>query len=156
MTTFSRVSLAGLCPSQQRLKLPPFLPQEPKPYSFDYGVKDHYSGANFGHTENSDGKAVKGSYTVALPDGRIQTVNYVADHYNGFQAEVTYEGEPKYPEYHPEPAYKPAPYHPPTPAYKPAPKPVYHPEPVYKPTPYKPAPYKPPTYLPEPAYPAYH
>lgn len=74
--------------------------QEAKPYAFDYGVKDQYTGANFGHSETSDGKNVQGSYSVALPDGRIQHVKYVADHYNGFQAEVTYEGEAHYPEYH--------------------------------------------------------
>ena len=60
------------------------------------------------------GKTVTGSYQVALPDGRTQTVTYTADHYNGFVADVVYEGEAHYPEdkpYHPAPAYKPAPYH---------------------------------------------
>ena len=95
--------------------------ESPKPYAFQYGVADTYSGAQFSAQENADGKAVTGSYQVALPDGRIQTVTYTADHYNGFVADVTYEGEAHYPEdkpYHPAPAYKPAP-----PAYKPAP---YH------------------------------
>ncbi|KAF0295512.1 Pro-resilin [Amphibalanus amphitrite] len=101
--------------------------EEPKPYAFDYAVKDGYSGADFAANENSDGKQTTGYYKVALPDGRIQTVKYVADHYNGFNAEVTYEGEAQYPEYHPAPAYKPAPY-------KPAPAP-YKPAPVYKPAP---------------------
>ena len=59
------------------------------------------------------GKAVSGSYTVALPDGRIQTVTYTADHYNGYVADVSYSGEAVYPKYEPKP-YKPAP------AYKPA------------------------------------
>lgn len=31
-----------------------------------------------------------------LPDGRIQTVKYTADHYNGYVAEVSYEGNPIY------------------------------------------------------------
>ncbi|XP_064086330.1 cuticle protein 8-like [Macrobrachium nipponense] len=87
------------------------------PYQFSYGVKDDYAGTDFGQTEESDGKAVKGSYTVQLPDGRKQTVNYVADHYNGFQADVSYYGEAQYPhQYGPpitfRPAYKPQPsYH---------------------------------------------
>ena len=89
--------------------------ESPKPYAFQYGVADTYSGAQFSAQENADGKAVTGSYQVALPDGRIQTVTYTADHYNGFVADVTYEGEAHYPEdkpYHPAPpAYKPAPYH---------------------------------------------
>ena len=38
-----------------------------------------------------------GSFVIALPDGRIQTVSYTADHYNGFVAQVSYEGTPVYP-----------------------------------------------------------
>ncbi|XP_037068917.1 cuticle protein 7-like [Pollicipes pollicipes] len=91
--------------------------EEPKPYAYDYAVNDHYTGTNFAKNEKSDGHNTQGSYTVALPDGRVQTVNYVADHYDGFNAEVTYEGEAQYPEYHSAPAYKPAPA-----PYKPAPK----------------------------------
>ena len=98
--------------------------ETPKPYAFEYGVADDYSGANFKAAETADGKAVTGSYQVNLPDGRVQTVTYTADHYNGYVADVSYEGVPHYPEakpYHPTP--KPA-YHPhPAPAYKPAP---YH------------------------------
>ena len=44
----------------------------PKPYGFEYGVHDSYSGASFDQQENSDGKVVSGSYTVQLPDGRKQ------------------------------------------------------------------------------------
>ena len=70
---------------------------EPKgkeePYAFQYGVSDDYSKANFNAAESSDGKVVSGSYSVALPDGRIQHVKYTADHYNGYVAEVTYEGQ---------------------------------------------------------------
>ena len=47
--------------------------------------------------QNVDGNVV-GSFVVALPDGRVQTVSYTADHYNGFVAQVTYEGTPVYPE----------------------------------------------------------
>ena len=72
---------------------------------------DDYSGAKFNAQETADGKAVTGSYQVALPDGRIQTVTYTADHYNGYVADVKYEGTPVYPEAKP---------------YHPAPKPGYH------------------------------
>jgi len=34
---------------------------------------------------------------VALPDGRVQTTNYNADFYNGYVADVKYEGTPTYP-----------------------------------------------------------
>ena len=86
--------------------------EEPHPYSYQYGVADQYSGANFAANENSDTKVVTGSYTVHLPDGRIQTVTYTADHYNGYVADVQYEGTAVYPEakpYAPAPAYAPAP-----------------------------------------------
>merc|ERR1711973_273543 len=69
----------------------------PKPYQFNYGVKDDYSGADFTQNEHSDGNRVIGSYTVQLPDGRRQTVTYEADHDRGFIAKVSYEGEAKYP-----------------------------------------------------------
>ena len=86
--------------------------EEPHPYSYQYGVSDEYSGSNFAANENSDTKVVTGSYTVHLPDGRIQTVTYTADHYNGYVADVKYEGTAVYPEakpYAPAPAYAPAP-----------------------------------------------
>ena len=47
--------------------------------------------------ESADGQNVYGSYQVHLPDGRLQTVKYTADHYNGFIADVSYTGEAKYP-----------------------------------------------------------
>merc|ERR1712037_457776 len=80
--------------------------EAPKPYAFQYGVADDYSGAKFNAQETADGKAATGSYQVALPEGRIQTVTYPADHYNGYVADVKYEGTPVYPEakpYHPAP-----------------------------------------------------
>merc|ERR1719187_341823 len=74
----------------------------PQPFAYEYGVADDYSKANFKKTETQDAEGVvKGSFTIALPDGRIQTTTYTADHYNGFVADVTYEGTPVYP---PEPA----------------------------------------------------
>ncbi len=99
---------------------------------YQYAVKDDYSGVDFSQNENRDGYATSGSYSVALPDGRIQTVTYtVTDGESGYVADVSYQGEAQYPKYEPKPA----------PAYKPAPAP-------YKPAP---APYKP-----APAYPAPH
>ncbi|XP_042234991.1 cuticle protein 18.6-like [Homarus americanus] len=70
---------------------------DPIPYNYAYGVKDEYAGTDFGHSENSDGSTAKGSYNVVLPDGRIQTVTYVADHFGGYQAQVSYQGEAQYP-----------------------------------------------------------
>ena len=104
-----------------------------QPYQFDYAVNDHYSGAVFSQNENNDSKNVNGYYSVNLPDGRVQTVKYVADQqgYGGYNAEVTYQGEARYDEYKPtyKPVYKPAPY---KPTYKPVYKPTYRP--AYKPS----------------------
>ena len=83
--------------------------EAPKPYAYEYGVTDEYSGANFRAAETADGKAVQGSYQVHLPDGRVQTVTYTADHYNGYVADVKYEGVAQFPKYEPKPAYHPAP-----------------------------------------------
>merc|ERR1712105_368570 len=80
-----------------------------------------YSGAAFQQAENNDGTGVvDGEYSVNLPDGRIQHVKYHANDYDGYVADVTYEGEPHYaaapvvahaaPAYHaPAPAYHAAP-----------------------------------------------
>merc|ERR1712033_129289 len=65
----------------------------PQPFQYEYGVKDDYSGNAFAKTETqNDLGQVQGSYKVNLPDGRVQTVTYNADHEGGFVAEVTYEG----------------------------------------------------------------
>merc|ERR1712105_513536 len=68
----------------------------PKPYT--YGVADDYSKSNFNAAETGDANGVVGgSYSVNLPDGRIQTVTYTADHANGYVAEVAYSGEAQFP-----------------------------------------------------------
>merc|ERR1712219_106410 len=109
-------------PAPYHAPAPAHYDESPKPYAFQYGVADDYSGAKFNAQETADGKAVSGPYQVALPDGRIQTVTYTADHYNGYVADVKYEGVPQYP---PEPKGGYGPH--PAPAYKPAPAPVYKP-----------------------------
>merc|ERR1712012_191784 len=66
----------------------------PQPFAYQYGVKDDYSGASFDKSETQDDYGnVAGEYRVQLPDGRTQIVSYTADHENGYQAEVRYEGE---------------------------------------------------------------
>jgi hypothetical protein len=62
-----------------------------KKYRFSYSVKDDLNGDDYSHTQKqgSDG-AVRGSYKVQLPDGRVQIVRYVADD-QGYKADVLYE-----------------------------------------------------------------
>ena len=123
---------------------------EPSPYQYAYGVQDEYTGTNFEATENSDGNAVYGHYSVLLPDGRLQNVKYTADHYTGYVADVSYEGHAvpyqpatvkggyhAAPNHKPVPVYHSAPVHKPAPVYHPAPihKPVYHSAPIHKPAP---------------------
>merc|ERR1711937_183834 len=81
---------------------------EQSPYTFTYAVADDYSKSSFNAEESSDGASnVAGSYSVALPDGRIQHVKYTSNGYDGFVADVTYEGTAVYPEevVAPAPAY---------------------------------------------------
>ena len=84
---------------------------EPAVYAYNYAVDD-YNGVKINAGEQRDGYATAGSYSVVLPDGRLQTVNYkVADAYGGYVADVVYTGEAAYPAYS-KPAYAPAPYKP--------------------------------------------
>merc|ERR1719211_622445 len=70
----------------------------PRPFAYEFGVQDSYSGADFAKKEVQSGDGiVTGEYRVALPDGRIQIVTYTADHYNGYVADVRYEGAAAYP-----------------------------------------------------------
>merc|ERR1712071_342327 len=69
----------------------------PMPFNFAWAVQDAPSANDYEQKASSDGETVTGSYRVALPDGRTQIVTYTADS-NGYVAQVTYEGEAKYPE----------------------------------------------------------
>merc|ERR1711922_106133 len=120
--------------------------------AYNYAVNDDYSGSRFNAEENRDGYSTSGSYSVDLPDGRTQTVNYnVADGYSGYVADVQYSGYAAAPAYKAAtPTYKPAPvYKAATPVYKAA-APVYKAAPVYRAAApaYKPA----PVYKAAPAY----
>ncbi|XP_071540881.1 cuticle protein 19.8-like [Panulirus ornatus] len=111
--------------------VPPYSPapsyEGPAQYSFDYGVRDGASGNDFGHQESRDGYNTQGSYSVQLPDGRLQTVRYTVNGDSGYVAEVTYQGEAHHPTYRP--AYTPSPAYVPSPAYTPSP--AYRPITVY-------------------------
>merc|ERR1739842_208691 len=73
-------------------------PDEISPYTYNYAVADDYSKSNFNAGESSDGAGnAEGSYSVALPDSRIQHVNYHSDPVNGYVAEVTYDGAAAFP-----------------------------------------------------------
>ncbi|XP_071541422.1 cuticle protein 7-like [Panulirus ornatus] len=70
----------------------------PPSYGFDWAVQDGDSGNSYGQQETRDHDHTQGSYTVQLPDGRLQRVTYYVDGDSGFVAEVSYEGEARYPE----------------------------------------------------------
>ena len=59
-------------------------------YDWEYKVLDHYSGNDFGHKESRKDYLTTGEYYVLLPDGRRQTVTYVADQ-NGYVPQIVYE-----------------------------------------------------------------
>lgn len=61
----------------------------------DYDLKSEPS--DFGHSEAREGDRTWGRYFVKLPDGRVQTVKYWADH-TGYHAEVLFQGEAKHPD----------------------------------------------------------
>ncbi|XP_015515612.1 pro-resilin [Neodiprion lecontei] len=66
------------------------------PFDFNYAVKDDSYGNDYSHNAISDGDVVRGEYRVQLPDGRLQIVQYTADWQHGFNAQVSYEGTPRY------------------------------------------------------------
>nr|XP_053648434.1 cuticle protein 21-like [Cherax quadricarinatus] len=67
-------------------------------YDFEWSVRDDSSSNDFAHQEARNEDDTKGSYTVQLPDGRLQTVTYYVDGDSGYVAEVTYQGEARYPD----------------------------------------------------------
>ncbi|KAF7270919.1 hypothetical protein GWI33_016151 [Rhynchophorus ferrugineus] len=69
----------------------------PAHYEFNYGVQDPHTGDHKSQHEVREGDVVKGSYSVAEPDGTLRTVHYTADPHNGFNAVVEKSGEPVHP-----------------------------------------------------------
>merc|ERR1711962_210156 len=105
VNVYKVILASALVAAAASLPATPYAPQPydeaPEPFTYEYGVADDYSGANFRKTESQDDYGnVAGSYTIALPDGRIQTTSYHADNDLGFVAEVSYEGTPSYPAAH--------------------------------------------------------
>merc|ERR1719153_136916 len=76
--------------------------ERPDPFHFEYGVHDDKYHTDFSEQRSGDESgSMKGEYTVALPDGRIQHVIYHADGgYGGTIMEVKYSGEAHHPDYH--------------------------------------------------------
>merc|ERR1719273_2128890 len=66
-------------------------------HSLDAAVNDDYSKSAFDANESRDNYLTTGKYSVALPDGRIQTVTYTVDGGAGYVADVTYSGQAVYP-----------------------------------------------------------
>merc|ERR1712002_138051 len=74
---------------------------EPSPYHYEYKVNDPKEYLDFGAEEEGDGKGdVHGQYHVQLPDGRLQHVSYHVDDYNGYIADVSYDGHAEHPSHH--------------------------------------------------------
>ncbi|XP_066947194.1 pro-resilin-like [Macrobrachium rosenbergii] len=71
---------------------------EPARYNFQFGVHDDSTGASFEHQESRDVDKTQGSYIVQLPDSRLQTVKYFVNGGSGYVADVTYDGEARYPD----------------------------------------------------------
>ncbi|XP_067001087.2 cuticle protein 19 [Anabrus simplex] len=67
-------------------------------YAFDYGVQDAHTGDHKHQWEHRDGDVVKGSYSLAEPDGTVRIVEYTADDHNGFNAVVKKTGHAVHPQ----------------------------------------------------------
>eukprot|EP00091_Calanus_sinicus_P022392 TRINITY_DN7078_c0_g1_i1.p1 TRINITY_DN7078_c0_g1~~TRINITY_DN7078_c0_g1_i1.p1 ORF type:complete len:180 (-),score=51.01 TRINITY_DN7078_c0_g1_i1:57-596(-) len=97
------LQLSSASPSPLPLPYPPTpLPMEsisPPLFSYQYQVHDDITKNIFSKTESQapDG-SVRGSFSISLPDGRVQTTSYTAHHQEGFTALVEYEGSAVYPQ----------------------------------------------------------
>ncbi|XP_063238442.1 cuticle protein 19-like [Bacillus rossius redtenbacheri] len=58
-------------------------------YGFEYGVADPHTGDVKSQSEQRDGDAVEGQYSLVEPDGSTRLVQYRADDHSGFQAVVS-------------------------------------------------------------------
>ncbi|XP_068621440.1 larval cuticle protein A2B-like [Battus philenor] len=67
-------------------------------YEFNYAVNDPHTGDNKAQSEVRDGDVVKGSYSLAEPDGTIRIVEYTADAVSGFNAVVKRIGQSAHPQ----------------------------------------------------------
>merc|ERR1712025_207077 len=72
-------------------------PAEDAIYTYQYAVKDDYSGNDLGAQEARERELTNGQYNVLLPDGRLQTVTYTVNGGEGYVADVQYAGEAQYP-----------------------------------------------------------
>merc|ERR1739845_342645 len=72
----------------------------PDPFHFQYGVHDDKYYTDFSEVRSGDEAGnIKGEYSVALPDGRIQHVIYLADgNYGGTVMDVKYDGKAHHPD----------------------------------------------------------
>ncbi|CAH1159880.1 unnamed protein product [Phaedon cochleariae] len=65
---------------------------DPNPqYNYGYDVQDGLTGDSKSHSEQRQGDAVQGSYSLVDPDGHRRTVDYTADPIHGFNAVVRRE-----------------------------------------------------------------
>ncbi|CAG0882072.1 unnamed protein product [Cyprideis torosa] len=123
-------------------------------YQFGFHVQDDYTGILYKQNEQRLGLSTSGSYSVLLPDNRLQIVTYNADADKGFTADVQYNSpghgdvsssyEPPAPKYGPGPAYDPPKYDAPASSYG---QPAYE-EPSYEEPRYQ----QPSYYEPKPSY----
>ena len=74
--------------------------EHPDPFYFKYGVHDDKYYTDFTEERSGDEAGnIKGAYSVALPDGRLQDVVYHADgNYGGTVMDVSYKGEARHPD----------------------------------------------------------